>query len=206
MPALPPAAPPPPPPGSAPTPRVALLRAVNVGGLTLKMDRLRAVAEGLGWGQVRTHIASGNLLFSALGEDAALTADLERGLLAETGVSIPALVLSHAAFVARVAACPFAPDEGKHVHGLVLWGTATIDAARLEALRAPSEALAQTPGMVWLHTPDGFGRSKLAERLDRVVQGSLYTARNLNTLQALVEKGAAGLSPPSAPSESPGAC
>lgn len=175
-----------------PSPRVALLRAVNVGGLTLKMERLRALAAALGWAQVRTHIASGNLLFAAAGEDDALAAALEAALAIETGAAVPVLVLSHAVFAARVAACPFTPDEGKQLHGLLLWGPVTIDAARLEALRAPSEALVQTPGVVWLHTPEGYGRSKLAERLDRVVQGSLFTARNLNTLRALVEKGAAG--------------
>ena len=50
---------------------VALLRAVNVGGTgKLSMANLRRLAEALGFGQVRTHIASGNLLFSTDMEEA----------------------------------------------------------------------------------------------------------------------------------------
>ncbi len=185
------------------TDRVALLRAVNVGGLTLKMDRLRAVAAGLGWQGVRTHIASGNLLFRAPGADAALSAALEAALLAEVGARVPCLVLTAPALAARVASCPFTPTEGKLVHGLLLFGPITIDEDRLAALRASSEQLVAGPGVVWLHAPEGFGRSKLAERLEQVVRGAPFTARNLNTLRALVglvgggvEGGATGGGPP----------
>lgn len=165
---------------------IALLRAVNVGGLTLKMDRLRALAAGLGWQAVRTHIASGNLLFRATGAEAAQAAALEAALRAETGVEVPCLVLTAAGLRDRVATCPFTPAEGKLVHGLMLFGPITIDEVRVAELRAPGEELVACPGVVWMHAPDGFGRSKLAERLDRVVRGAPFTARNLNTLRALV--------------------
>ncbi|MCA0850055.1 hypothetical protein [Salipiger thiooxidans] len=41
--------------------------------------------------------------------------------------------------------------------------------------------------MAWLHTPGGFGREKLAERLEAVV-GCPLTARNLRTVDRLVER------------------
>ena len=47
---------------------VALLRGVNVGGVKVLMAPLRELAEGLGWTDVRTYIASGNLVFSAQGK------------------------------------------------------------------------------------------------------------------------------------------
>ena len=50
---------------------VALLRAVNVGGRSsLAMADLRAVAEGLGYGEVTTFLQSGNLVFDAKGRPA----------------------------------------------------------------------------------------------------------------------------------------
>ena len=66
---------------------VALLRAVNVAGTgKLPMADLRAIAQGLGLANVRTYIASGNLLFeSALGEDA-LKHALETKLEAYAGM------------------------------------------------------------------------------------------------------------------------
>jgi uncharacterized protein (DUF1697 family) len=55
---------------------VAFLRAVNVGGRRVSMDRLRALFEELGFERVSTHIASGNVLFEASGR----AADLEQAI------------------------------------------------------------------------------------------------------------------------------
>lgn len=170
----------------SPTPRLALLRGVNVGGLTLQMAPLRALVEGLGFTAVRSHIASGNLLFEADAENTAIAATLEAALLAAHGRTVPILVLDAPTFRARVASCPFAPAEGKHVHAFFLWGPAHLDPARLAALRHPTEDLHLAPGVAWLHAPEGVGRSRLAQQLDRVVLGAEMTARNLNTAQKLV--------------------
>jgi uncharacterized protein (DUF1697 family) len=61
------------------TRRVAFLRAINVGGHTVTMDRLRRLFEGLGFGAVETFIASGNVVFEAPPADRAL---LERRIAA----------------------------------------------------------------------------------------------------------------------------
>ena len=46
---------------------IALLRGVNVGGVVVKMAALRAVFEGLGYGNVRSYVQSGNVLLDAPG-------------------------------------------------------------------------------------------------------------------------------------------
>ncbi|MGA8850772.1 MAG: DUF1697 domain-containing protein, partial [Aeromicrobium sp.] len=53
------------------TGRIILLRAVNVGGATLPMVRLRAIATSLGAADVSTYIASGNLIADVPGDAAA---------------------------------------------------------------------------------------------------------------------------------------
>jgi uncharacterized protein (DUF1697 family) len=53
---------------------VALLRAVNVGGRTIRMEELRALFTEMGFGDVRTILASGNVLFKT---DGKLKATLE---------------------------------------------------------------------------------------------------------------------------------
>ena len=81
----------------APT-HVAFLRAINVGGHVVKMDRLRALFEALGHGRVETYIASGNVAFAASTRDdaATLEARIERhlhdslGWPAETFLRTPA--------------------------------------------------------------------------------------------------------------------
>jgi uncharacterized protein (DUF1697 family) len=44
---------------------IAFLRAINVGGHTVKMDALRQIFESLGFSNVETFIASGNIIFEA---------------------------------------------------------------------------------------------------------------------------------------------
>ncbi len=51
---------------------IAFLRAVNVGGHTVKMDHLRQLFESLGYSSVETFIASGNVVFEAASKNAGL--------------------------------------------------------------------------------------------------------------------------------------
>jgi uncharacterized protein (DUF1697 family) len=88
---------------------IAFLRAINVGGHVVKMDRLRALFDELGFRNVETVIASGNVLFDATAKN---TATLERrieshlwkalGYEVETFIRSPkeiADVLAHDPFV-----------------------------------------------------------------------------------------------------------
>lgn len=68
---------------------VAFLRAINVGGHVVKMERLRAEFEALGLGGVETFIASGNVLFDAPSDDrAALEQRIERRLEKTLGYAV----------------------------------------------------------------------------------------------------------------------
>ncbi len=92
---------------------VALLRAVNVGGTgKLAMADLRAMGEALGWAQVRTFIASGNLLFEADASEAEVKAALEAKLAAYAGKRVPVLVRTGEELAAIVAAAPFPDAHG----------------------------------------------------------------------------------------------
>lgn len=165
---------------------VALLRGVNVGGGNkVPMAELRALAEGFGWGAVRSYIASGNLVFAAPGPADAMAAELRAGMAGQMGVDVPVLVLPGRAVQDALAQCPFDPVEGKHVHGFFLWSPAAIDAALYETLKAPDEELRLIGQVAWLHAPSGIGRSALAEKIGRVIGGTDMTARNLNTLRKL---------------------
>jgi len=165
---------------------VALLRGVNVGGTNMvPMADLRKLAEGLGWQDVRSYIVSGNLVFRAEGEAAALAETLRQAMAAQMGVDVPILVLTGAAIHDALAACPFRPEKGAHVHVFFLWSRPTLDTALRDTLIAPTETLAVEETRAWLHAPEGIGRSKLAAKLHKVIGGTLMTARNLTTLEAL---------------------
>lgn len=100
---------------------VALLRGVNVGGKTVKMDRLRAAFEGMGFGNVRTFIQSGNVLFEAPEDRTApvLNALIENSLPQALGFEVSVVLLSAEQLEAILAANPFAGRalaEGQRVY------------------------------------------------------------------------------------------
>jgi uncharacterized protein (DUF1697 family) len=86
-----------------PVERVALIRGINVGGNNLvKMADLREAFAELGASDVRTHVASGNVLFrGALGPQT-----LEAGLSERFGIELKAVVMTAARFLAVVDAAP----------------------------------------------------------------------------------------------------
>ena len=72
---------------------VALLRAINVGGHVVKMDRLRTLFEQLGFSDVKTVIASGNVLFSSSARTiAALEDHIERALASALGYEVTTFI------------------------------------------------------------------------------------------------------------------
>lgn len=164
---------------------VALLRGLNVGGANaLPMAALRALCQGLGWRDVQTHLASGNLIFEAEGAPAALAEALQKALAAR-GLAVRVLVLPPDEIRRAVADCPFAPAASKLVHAAFLFGPAKLDRETFERFAAPGDEIAEERGIFWLHTPAGFGRSKLAARLEAIA-GAPLTARNLSSLGKLV--------------------
>jgi uncharacterized protein (DUF1697 family) len=88
---------------------VALLRGVNVGGRTVRMERLRALFGELGLAGVRTYIQSGNVFFDTDEPDrSALTTRIEGMLGAALGYPVPVFLRTVGEFEAVLASDPFA--------------------------------------------------------------------------------------------------
>ena len=165
---------------------VALLRGVNVGGGNkVPMAELRALCAGLGWADVQSYIASGNLVFRAPPGDHA--GDLRRAMAGQMGVDVPVMVLPGAEVRAALADCPFDPEEGRMVHCYFLWQEPEVDRDLFKDLKSDGDGLEVKGKTAWLHTPGGFGKSKLAEKMAKVLKGTDMTARNLNTVRKLTQ-------------------
>ena len=176
---------------------VALLRGINLGPhKRVAMPALRALVASLGHTDVATYIASGNVVFTARDAGGAPAADLERAIAAELGVSCRVVVLTCAELARAVADNPY-PDEPdpKRVHAFFL--TAEPDgAAREHVAQAQERAAAKgsrdeaaiVGRVLYLHTPDGFGRSELAAELSKGAKRNPAegTARNWATVTRLL--------------------
>lgn len=160
---------------------VALLRAVNVGGVKLPMADLRAMAEAAGYGNARTYIQSGNLVFTTADEPCAARAALEKRLEVYAGKPVGVIMRTAEQMRAVLHANPFPDAEPSKVGILFLDSPPpieTIDVARGRA----DEVLALGEREIFVHYPSGMGRSKL--RFPALSQG---TSRNVNTVRKLVE-------------------
>jgi uncharacterized protein (DUF1697 family) len=65
-----------------------------------------------------------------------------------------------------------------------------VDNGLLDALKSATEEYRLIGRIIYLHAPEGIARSKLVEKLGKAVPGVRMTARNLNTVNKLLEMSA----------------
>ena len=156
---------------------VALLRAMNVAGIgKLPMAELKAIGAACGFANVRTFIASGNLLFdSDLGE-ADVQARIEGKLQAFFGKSVAVFVRTAAELAATAAANPFDDDKPSREMAHFI-AEEPVAAMLAEARDIAGERMALGPRSIIVSYGEGIGKTRL--KLPAVKRG---TARNMNSV------------------------
>jgi uncharacterized protein (DUF1697 family) len=175
---------------------VALLRGINLGSRNrVAMADLRQLTEELGHTEVATYIQSGNVLFTSPDTDCGRLADaLEEAVERSLAVRSAVVVLSRDDLAQVVADNPF-PDEPnpRCLHAvfrrldLAPEAVAAVERAKQRARAKGSRDEAVPVGRaLFLHTPDGLGRSELAAQLARPGVPADGTARNWATVTKLM--------------------
>lgn len=161
---------------------IALLRAVNVGGTgKLPMAELKTMAEELGFENVRTYIASGNLLFDTRLKEAAVRSALEKRLEQYAGKTVGIMVRTAAEIAQVVTDNPFAKEPGNRVVAIFL-DDAPPRSALTEHKGLADELIALGRREIYVHYPSGMGTSRLI-----IPAAKAGTARNMNTVIKLAE-------------------
>jgi uncharacterized protein (DUF1697 family) len=176
------------------TPRlIALLRGVNVGGNNrVPMAHLRELMGELGYGDVRTHLQSGNAVFTAPGTPPEQAAqEIERALASSLGLGVRVLVRTAEELARVVSANPLpdaVADEPSRL--LVTFLSAPPDPARLREL----DPLDFEPDLfgfgereIYVWCPEGVRTIKLSYAFFEKRFGVVATARNWNTVTKLLE-------------------
>ena len=157
----------------------ALLRGINVGGVKLVMTDLARLCEREGFACVKTYIASGNVVFTSTKKETSVRDALEGALARHMHKSIPVLVRSAAELEGTVAANPFPGIAGNRL--LVFFLPDPPPKNVLTGVVSPDgEELAVRGRELYVHYPNGMGRSKL-----KVPLWNVGTSRNLNTVAKL---------------------
>ena len=163
---------------------VALLRAVNLGGRNkVPMAELRARLEEAGYENVRTFIASGNVLLDAPPGAAKLAAALERVVEESFGVTTAAVLRRPRDLAATVAAHPFGADTSQTHVAFLGSRPARAAASRLDAAAGADRAVLEG-AEVYLRLSHG---SRLSIARVESLLGVPATVRNFRTVAALAE-------------------
>lgn len=171
---------------------ICLLRGVNVGGnKMLKMDALKKLCGSLKLKDARTYLQSGNVVFSSDETDrAVLVRRLEEGIRKATALDVRVILRTSSEMKKVIAANPFAMGPERNPSALLvafLNGDLSKEAkALLSELKADSEELHFGNRELYIYFSGGIADSKVSNAMTEKKLGVNVTARNWNTVNALL--------------------
>ena len=161
---------------------VAFLRAVNVGGTgKLPMAELRTMCEAVGFTNVRTYIASGNVVFDSKLAEASVKSRLERCLEEYAGKPVGVAVRTSEELAQVLTANPFKSAAPNRTVAIFLDTPAPADALT-HASGQREEEMALGTREIYVHYNNGMADTKL-----KIPAARTGTARNMNTVGKLVD-------------------
>lgn len=170
---------------------IVLLRGINIGpNKRVPMPALRELLSGAGFGEVRTHLASGNVVLESGGSSEKLTARFEQLIVERFGFPVAIVLRTRdelADVVGRNPLGSVAKDPKRYQVTFATDPLAPEAIRKLEALAAPSERLVAIGREVYSWHPAGVARSRLWTAIAGKGVGVTATSRNWNTVAALLD-------------------
>ena len=171
--------------------QILLLRGVNLGShKRVAMPALRDLLTGAGFRDVRTYVASGNVVLSSGVAPAALAAEAEQLIAERFGFEIDVIARTRDELAEVVARNPLAEVAVDPKRYQVTFLQESVDRevlGRLDLLSFEPERLVSVGRELYTWHPEGIGRSKLWAKLaSRGGLGARGTARNWNTVATLL--------------------
>ncbi|MDQ0677983.1 uncharacterized protein (DUF1697 family) [Arthrobacter pascens] len=161
------------------------LRGINVGGINIKMADLKAALRSRGFDDVKTLLASGNVVLASEQDAAAVKQQFEECLRESFGYDAWVVVLTAKRVSALVDACPY-PEDDKSTHTYI---TLASDTAMLDELDAAGAALEEAEqkrlgpeALAWLAPAGGTLDSPFSKISSKARFKATTTTRNLRTL------------------------
>ncbi len=167
----------------------AFLRGVNVGGVNLKMADVAAALGEAGFGNVRTVLATGNVLLESPSAIKTVRTKAEAALRDKFGYDAWVLVYDVDTVRAILDAYPFDADlDGYQSYVTFVTDTAVLDElAALGSRPGPDEKIARGDGVIYWQVPkNGTLDSTIGKTMGKKRYKSSTTTRNLRTLAKVV--------------------
>ena len=171
---------------------IALLRGVNVGGKTIRMESLRDSFAALGFRNVKTYVQSGNVVFKTSQKSLEnLTKKLSSTLLRDFGFPVSTVVITSKDLARIIQRNPFAKkraiDASKLHVTFLAQPPAKIAWKNLQALPQKPDQFLTGRQEIYLYCPGGYGRTQLSNAAFERLLSVAATTRNWNTVNKLAE-------------------
>jgi uncharacterized protein (DUF1697 family) len=170
---------------------VAMLRGVNVGGNSLRMDRLRQACEDVGLQDVRTYVQSGNIVFSSRLSALKLVQTLKATIDAQTRLPVTVVIRSASEMANIIAGNPFLKQRGVDITKLHVTFLAKAPSKpaldKLDALAGTRDEYRLAKQEIYLHCPINYGETRLSNTAIEKALSLGATTRNWKTVAALCE-------------------
>jgi uncharacterized protein (DUF1697 family) len=167
----------------------AFLRGVNVGGVNLKMAEVAKAFEDAGFTNVRTILASGNLLLESRSAVDAVRTKAEKALRDTFGYDAWVLAYDIETVAAISEAYPFAREvDGHHSYVTFITDEKALDElAELAKAAGPDEKIERGAGVIYWQVPKtGTLDTTIGKTMGKKRYKSSTTTRNLRTLDKVL--------------------
>ncbi|OGU11601.1 MAG: hypothetical protein A2X61_16605 [Ignavibacteria bacterium GWB2_35_12] len=175
---------------------ISILRGINVSGQKkIQMADLKALYEELKFKNIITYIQSGNVIFKAEKKLSCteLSKKIEKKIFDKYNFEVPVIIRTVAEMKKVITTNPFLRKKGIDTERLYVTFLAEAamkaDLEKIEKLEFNPEKFIIIGKEVYLHCPNGYGRTKLNNNFFENKLNVTATTRNWNTVNRLVEMG-----------------
>jgi uncharacterized protein (DUF1697 family) len=169
---------------------ISLLRGINVGGKTLKMDGLMEVYESLGLRDVRSYIQSGNVLFNTQNDDAgSVKKALQNRIRSRFGLEVTVVMRNRRELQSIIERNPFIGSGGREINRMHVTFLEESGKRQLpESLRSDmdtNDEFRMIGTEIYLYCPGGYGITVFSNSFFEKMLGVRATTRSWNTATEL---------------------
>lgn len=164
---------------------VAFLRAINVGGHVVKMDHLRSIFEDMGHGNVKTFIASGNVLFDSANNAASLEQTIAKNLRTALGYDVGVFLRTPKEIAEVCARGQVPPVEGSLFVGFLPQPLDAREKKIVNSLRTPVDDLRVHKREIYWHARMHFRDAIFQPAKLEKLLGKPATFRNVTTVRRI---------------------
>lgn len=167
---------------------VVLLRGINIGRRKVKSVDLRSCFKAAGYSSVQTVLATGNVLIESSESPNKLRREIEELLHQYFDFEIKIILISANDLLEIIKAYPFSRERDRHDYVVFMRQQIEIFDVESDTEVEVVEQAAKANVIYWQVQKGKTLKSKFAKYSVKLLKTTVYTTRNMNTLEKILKK------------------